>query len=152
MYKIIETRSLFFTSDEVLDALVDYQCRRECLRFGETIERCSFELDNSGEIIRCQLARVGDEDDQSDRQSPRERVDVCSNIPASDIVAALIFYCRNARIPLPAAAEKSLQFIDGRFAVNLVISVDRDRSSERLGRRVNSAAMRSVEDPVICLS
>ena len=107
MYKIVETRSLLFSSNEVLDALADYQCRRECLRFGETIERCSFELDSSGEMIRCQVARGGDKDDQTDCESPRERVDVRSNVPASDIVAALIFYCRNARIPLPAAAENS---------------------------------------------
>ena len=115
-----ELRCLFFQPDEVLQAIKEYQLRRGTPLPEASVLQASPERDAVGGLVRfrMQLALARSSSLDSERGGPECR-EVIIEEPA--LSAALIYYCRNFRIPLPAGTEKSLQLIDGQ--IGLVVRI-----------------------------
>ena len=107
MFKLMETRSVFFSSDEVLDALSGFRERQGHLSHEAFVEECVLDLVRDGTIIGCYLGIKSDSGLSPSQAEGSQEI----HMSAEEMLAAFVFYCRNRRIPLPAASVKELQSV-----------------------------------------
>ncbi len=111
-----EKRQILFRTPEVAQALTEYHRRMRTPLPAGTIVRCAAESDNPDSPPRIRLV-IACDDPEACRPDGSHR-EVVVDGPA--LAAALILYCRDRRIPLPATADKSLQRFGDR--VGLVVT------------------------------
>jgi len=111
---IKETRHLVFNLQTVLDAVVQS-------------ERRTHGPLSRGDVVQAELVH-GTRDDGLDVavRSPEDRVIEWRHYGESELAAALIGYCRDKRIPLPYAGEKSLAITrqGAAFSIQNTVNVD----------------------------
>ena len=110
-----EIRHIIFTSDEVIRALIDYHRRAGNPLPAGNVVKCTFEKEDN--LIKASLHMAVDAD------GSRQVVPVVQ----TTLAAALILYCINQKIPLPAKANKSLQLHND--TVGLVINKPDERKN-----------------------
>ena len=101
-----ELRHILFRPSEVVQAIREYQVRmQQPLPHGYVVD-CGPETDESSGALRFRMKIACDEDKPSSepRTVRKELV-----IQGPTLAAALILFCRDRKIPLPASADKSLQ-------------------------------------------
>ena len=105
-----EMREIAFRETEFFSAVRDYRMRRgEPLPMGSVL---GIDFDEDESDIKARI-RIGRDDGR----------DVMSiDLPTESIAAALIFFCINHKIPLPAHAAKSVKKLDGNIV--LVININ----------------------------
>jgi hypothetical protein len=123
-----ELRHILFRPAEVVEALRNHQARMgQPIPRGQVVD-CGPEPARPGEPLRF---RVGVSSEAGLKPTRQELV-----FDASTIAAALIHYCRDRRIPLPANAAKSLQ----RFGeqVGLITTYNMRQGSASLAEQVRA--------------
>ena len=105
-----EMREIAFRETEFFTAVRDYRLRRgEPLPMGSVL---GIDFDEDEVDVRARI-RIGKDDGR----------DVMSvELPTESIAAALIFFCINHKIPLPAHAAKSVKKFGG--GIVLVVSIN----------------------------
>lgn len=91
-----EMRYLVFATKEVVAAVRDYRRRR-----GQPMV--------PGQVVRCAVVADPDVSATVDVRSDADAKLYSVVLKSEELAAALIMYCINQRIPMPAAATKSLQ-------------------------------------------
>lgn len=118
-----ELRCLFFHPTEVLQAVKEYQHRRGIpLTEGAVVQACSRGAGSAHHMrfrIRFTLSKAPHLQLEPGEQRMLELV-----VETPALAAALIYYCRNLRIPLPASIEKSLHLVNGQVVLVLRINPD----------------------------
>lgn len=100
-----ETRQILFDEAEVMDALRFYSKVSAGRIPPGDIEGCTF---SKGPDIEA-LLHVRDLDGKGESQA---------RFTTSELAAALITYCRAARIPVPKRATKSLKIVEDMLAIS----------------------------------
>jgi hypothetical protein len=107
-----EIRRILFVAHEILAALRDYHRRvGQPLPSGPVLA-CTPECDEAPTIDRYRIAF---------HHSDPPANDIV--IPATTLAVALILYCRNRKIPLPAQAEKSVQLLNKQVCLVVTSSI-----------------------------
>ena len=116
---VSEVRHILFRPFEVVQAVAEF-CRRsgEPLSPG-TVIRCGPENTGPGTPIKFRMTVAPDE-----AGTPQEPRDIVIDSPI--LAAALILYCRDRRIPLPATADKSLQQFGDQVCLMATINPKQD--------------------------
>jgi hypothetical protein len=105
-----------FRPPEVVQALASYHRRLGTPLPAGTVLRCDPECQNTGSPIRVHIA-IATADESAHQEVTVEG-------PA--LAAALILYCRDRGIPLPARADKSLQLFGEQVCLVATINAKRD--------------------------
>jgi len=116
-----ELRHILFRPCEVAQAVKEYHRRMKTPLPPGTIVRCGAECEKLGGALRFRLVLAPDPIDASPLKPGEDgRQEVVVEGPA--LAAALILFCHDKRIPLPAASDKTLQ----RFGdqVGLIITIN----------------------------
>ena len=105
-----EVREIAFRETEFFNAVRDYRIRRgEPLPMGSVL---GIDFDEEETDVRARI-RIGKDD---------SRDVMAIDLPTESIAAALIFFCINHKIPLPAHAAKSVKKLGGNIV--LVININ----------------------------
>jgi hypothetical protein len=108
-----EMRHLLFRPTEVVQAIRQYQRRLGLALPAGTVQSCGPEYYAEGQEVRFRLTIVPDHV-QGKRVVARQTVTPEEmTIEGPALAAALILYCRDRHIPLPAGADKALQIFAG---------------------------------------
>lgn len=103
-----ELRHLLFRPPEVVQAVKEYHRRLGTPLPAGTVMQCGPESEGASGAVRFRIVL---EPDPAEGAPPRPgeeaRHELVIEGPA--LAAALILYCRDRRVPLPASADKSLQ-------------------------------------------
>lgn len=102
-----EIRHVLFRPAEVIDAIRLYHQRLGSPLPTGTVSRCGPETDGAGGNVRFRIAVQPDGSRDAASTAVQELVEVV--VEGSNLAAALILYCRERQVPLPAGAHKSLQ-------------------------------------------
>ena len=103
-----ELRHLLFRPAEVVWAVKEYHRRTGAPLQSGSVVSCGPECDSAGGVaFRIALAPDPVDGGAVSATDPEGRLEVVVEGPT--LAAALILHCRDRRIPLPAAADKSLQ-------------------------------------------
>ena len=121
---VSEIRHLLFRPFEVVQAVAEFSRRAGVPLPPGTVVRCSPENSGSGTPVRFRIVIAPDETDQRADMSHRE-----ITIDSSTLAAALILYCHDRRIPLPASADKSLQQIGDQVCLMATINPKQDAAT-----------------------
>lgn len=116
-----ELRHILFRPGEVTLAIREYHRRMKTPLPPGTVVRCGAECEDAGGSVRFRLVLAPDPTEGAPHQAGDDaRREVVVEGPA--LAAALILFCHDRRIPLPATADKSLQ----RFGeqVGLVVTIN----------------------------
>jgi hypothetical protein len=118
-----ELRHLLFRTAEIVQAIKEYHRRLGQVLPAGPVLSCGAEYDGEGRGVQFCITIAPDPADAKKPAKPgmADRQDVVIEGPT--FAAALILYCRDRRIPLPANADKSLQLFGGlnaaaRFALS----------------------------------
>ena len=118
-----ELRCLLFHPNEVLQAVKEYQHRRGIpLTEGAVVQACS-QGDSSDHRMRFRIRFAFSKASRLQLEPGEQRM-LELIVEMSALAAALIYYCRNLRVPLPASVEKSLHLVNGQVALVLRINPD----------------------------
>lgn len=103
-----EIRHILFRPAEVLDAIRMYHKRLGSPLPAGTVRHCGPETDAPGGTVRFHINLLPDLPRDVPPPSGEEQgIEVV--VEGANLAAALILYCRDRRVPLPAGAQKSLQ-------------------------------------------
>ena len=103
-----EIRHVLFRPAEVIDAIRLYHQRLGASLPTGTVSRCGPESDQAGGNVRFRIVVQPDLSRDAPPVAGQEgTVEVV--VEGSNLAAALILYCRERQVPLPASAHKSLQ-------------------------------------------
>lgn len=111
-----EMRQILFRTPEVAQAVTEYHRRMRTPLPAGTIVRCTAESDDSDSATRVRMV-IALDDPETTHPGGAHREIVIDGPP---LAAALILFCRDRRIPLPANAKKSLQRVGDQ--VGLVVT------------------------------
>lgn len=131
---VSELRHIIFRPFEVVDAYREF-CRRSGTPLpAGTVVGCGPEADGAGAPLRFRIVIAPDAADgkagAEAGDAPRREVVVDS----ATLAAALILYCRDRRIPLPASADKSLQRFGDQVCLLATINPRQDKATAALRR------------------
>ena len=121
-----EIRHIMFRPGEVVQALANYYRRLgEPLPAG-TVLRCNPECHETGGIVRVRFAIAPDQGHGGEQPADGGSThrEMIAEGPA--LAAALILYCRDRGIPLPARADKSLQLFGEQICLVATINPKQD--------------------------
>jgi len=106
---VSELRHILFRPFEVVEAFKEYARRSGTRLPAGSVVSCGPENDGTGTPIRFRIVIAPDL--THDKAAPPARGTPHREIAidSATLAAALILYCRDRRIPLPATADKSLQ-------------------------------------------
>ena len=121
---VSEIRHLLFRPFEVVQAVAEFSRRSGVPLPPGTVVRCEPENNGTGTPIRFRIAIAPDGTDPTAETSHRE-----ITIDSSTLAAALILYCRDRRIPLPASADKSLQQFGDQVCLMATINPKQDAAT-----------------------
>lgn len=111
-----ELRCLVFTDQEVVNAVVDRRRRmREKLPHG-TIGKVSYEVGEDGEHVPIRTTIQVTNDDGTDESM---------HLDETEVAAALVAYCMNRRIPLPAESDKMLYVIKDSLTLMITMNFNK---------------------------
>jgi hypothetical protein len=126
-----ELRQLLFRPAEVVQAVKEYHRRLGTPLPSGTVTRCGPECEVAGGIVSFRIAIVSDSDSGGSAAVTEDtRQDIVIEGPS--LAAALILYCRDRRIPLPAGADKSLQRVGEKVCLIATINPNQDELPEQL--------------------
>jgi hypothetical protein len=116
-----ELRHVMFRPAEVVEAVRDYRRRMGDPLSALTVVSCAPERDGDGETVRFRLTLPGQPAIAKRTRRQEATADQEVIIEGPDLISALILYCSERSIPLPAKADKFLDIV--RNQVCLVISI-----------------------------
>lgn len=121
-----ELRHILFQPDEVALAVREYHRRMRSPLPPGAVVRCGAECEGAGGAVRFRLVLAPDTGAGGALKSAPAQELV---IEGPALAAALILFCHDRRIPLPASADKSLQ----RFGeqVGLVVAINPKPEEQR---------------------
>lgn len=106
-----ELRCLVFTDQEVVGAILDRRRRRREPGLPGTVTGISYQAEDGLDAVLDLMT------DQGDTES--------MTVPEHEVTAALVAYCMNRRIPLPADADKFLYLVNDNLTLMITLNFNR---------------------------
>ena len=126
-----ELRHLLFRPAEIVQAVREYHRRLGTPLPSGTVARCGPECEAEDGGVSFRITILPDHDGAGPAiTGEAQRQDIVIEGPS--LAAALILYCRDRRIPLPAGADKSLQAFGEKVCLIATINPKQEEMPEQL--------------------
>lgn len=106
-----ELRCLVFSDQEVVSAIIDRRRRRREPNLAGTVAGIAYKAEDGLDAVLHLATERGDTESVV--------------VPEEEVTAALIAYCMNRRIPLPADADKFLYLVNDNLTLMITLNFNR---------------------------